>query len=102
MSKALRWSDKWFQRGLWLVALAFAWSLIGLGSIVVKQMQGVEPALTLQQFILASSFFLPFDFGSAMPSYFTSSILRSNMLRTSVANSAWRNGFLRMTPQGRS
>jgi hypothetical protein len=51
MSKALRWSEKWFQRGLWLVALAFAWSLIGLGSVVVRQLQGVEPALTLQQFI---------------------------------------------------
>jgi predicted RNA-binding Zn-ribbon protein involved in translation (DUF1610 family) len=51
MSKALRLSEKWFQRGLWLVALAFAWSLIGLGSVVVRQLQGVEPVLTLQQFI---------------------------------------------------
>ena len=24
MSKALRWSEKWFQRGLWLVAIVFA------------------------------------------------------------------------------
>jgi hypothetical protein len=51
MSKALRLSEKWFQRGLWLVALAFAWSLIGLGSVVVRNLQGVEPVLTLQQFI---------------------------------------------------
>jgi predicted RNA-binding Zn-ribbon protein involved in translation (DUF1610 family) len=51
MSKALRLSEKWFQRGLWLVALAFAWSLIGLGSVVVRNLQRVEPVLTLQQFI---------------------------------------------------
>lgn len=35
MSKALRLSEKWFQRGLWLVALVFAAFLIGLGSTVV-------------------------------------------------------------------
>ena len=29
MSKALRLSEKWFQRGLWLVALVFAGFLIG-------------------------------------------------------------------------
>ena len=51
MSKALRLSEKWFQLGLWLVALVFACFLIGLGGLLVQRMQGVEPALTMDQFI---------------------------------------------------
>jgi len=35
MSKALRLSEKWFHRGLWLVALVFASFLIGLGGTIV-------------------------------------------------------------------
>ncbi len=35
MSKSLRLSEKWFRRGLWLVAFVFAWFLVGLGSTVV-------------------------------------------------------------------
>ena len=31
MSKSLRLSEKWFRRGLWLVAFVFAGFLIGLG-----------------------------------------------------------------------
>ena len=31
MSKTLRLSEKWFHRGLWLVAFLFAWFLTGLG-----------------------------------------------------------------------
>lgn len=51
MSKALRLSEKWFQRGLWLVALAFAGFLIGLGGKVVGNLGGVERQLTLEQFM---------------------------------------------------
>jgi rRNA maturation endonuclease Nob1 len=51
MSKSLRLSEKWFQRGLWLVAFAFAWFLIGLGGQVVGNLGGVEQALTLEQFM---------------------------------------------------
>lgn len=32
MSKSLRLSEKWFRRGLWLVAVVFASFLIGLGA----------------------------------------------------------------------
>jgi hypothetical protein len=35
MSKALRLSEKWFHRGLWVVALVFAGFLIGLGGTIV-------------------------------------------------------------------
>ncbi|UGQ44776.1 zinc ribbon domain-containing protein [Massilia endophytica] len=51
MSKALRLSEKWFQRGLWLVALVFAGFLIGLGGKVVENMNLVEEPLVLQQFV---------------------------------------------------
>lgn len=51
MSKAMRLSEKWFQRGLWLVALAFAAFLIGLGGKVVENLNMVEAPLTVSQFI---------------------------------------------------
>ena len=37
MSKALRLSEKWFRRGLWLVAVVFASFLIGYA--VSRRMQ---------------------------------------------------------------
>lgn len=51
MSKALRLSEKWFQRGLWIVALLFAAFLIGLGGKVVDNLNLVEEPLYLEQFI---------------------------------------------------
>lgn len=51
MSKALRLSEKWFQRGLWGVAFVFAWFLIGLGSTVVGDLPKVETARQLQDFM---------------------------------------------------
>ncbi len=51
MSKALRLSEKWFQRGLWLVAFVFAAFLIGLGGTVVGDLPQVESALTQDDFI---------------------------------------------------
>ena len=41
MSKALRLSEKWFRRGLWLVAFVFAGFLIGLGGTVVNDLPKV-------------------------------------------------------------
>jgi len=51
MSKSLRLSEKWFRRGLWLVALVFASFLIGLGSTVVSDLPQVERVLQLDDFI---------------------------------------------------
>ncbi|WP_338764889.1 zinc ribbon domain-containing protein [Massilia sp. METH4] len=51
MSKALRLSEKWFQRGLWIVALLFAGFLIGLGGKVVDNLNLVEEPIELVQFI---------------------------------------------------
>lgn len=51
MSKTLRRSQTWFQRALWLVALAFAWFLIGLGGKLVDNLGRVEAPPTLEQFI---------------------------------------------------
>ena len=42
MSKSLRSSARWFNLGLWLVALVFAGFLIGLGGIVVDDLPQVE------------------------------------------------------------
>ena len=46
--KALRLSEKWFQRGLWLVAFVFAWFLIGLGGTIVGDLPKVEHAVTTE------------------------------------------------------
>jgi predicted RNA-binding Zn-ribbon protein involved in translation (DUF1610 family) len=51
MSKSLRLSEKWFRRGLWLVALVFAGFLIGLGGTIVGDLPQVERALQLDDFI---------------------------------------------------
>ncbi|MCA0325818.1 MAG: serine endopeptidase [Proteobacteria bacterium] len=51
MSKALRLSEKWFQRGLWLVALVFAGFLIGLGGTLVGDLPKVEAVRTLDDFM---------------------------------------------------
>ena len=53
MSKALRLPEKWFRRGLWLVALFFASFLIGLGSLVVEQLPQAAPVQELEDFIPA-------------------------------------------------
>ncbi|TXI76231.1 MAG: serine endopeptidase [Dechloromonas sp.] len=51
MSKALRWSEKWFRFGLWLVAVVFASFLIGLGGTVVQNLPKVEHRVTLEDFM---------------------------------------------------
>ena len=51
MSKSLRLPEKWFRRGLWLVAAAFAFFLIGLGSLVVGNLPQPNTALEVEQFI---------------------------------------------------
>lgn len=51
MSKSMRWSEKWFRRGLWLVAFVFAWFLVGLGSTVVGDLPQVEQRQTLDDFL---------------------------------------------------
>ncbi|MEX1166859.1 MAG: serine endopeptidase [Hydrogenophaga sp.] len=51
MSKSLRLSEKWFHRGLWLVAFLFAWFLTGLGSTLVGDLPQVEQTQTLEDFM---------------------------------------------------
>lgn len=51
MSKSLRLTEKWMQRGLWLVALVFASFLIGLGGAVVGDLPQVEKRLALDDFM---------------------------------------------------
>ncbi len=51
MSKSMRWSEKWFRRGLWLVAFVFAWFLVGLGSTIVGDLPRVEQRQTLDDFL---------------------------------------------------
>lgn len=51
MSKSLRLSEKWFRRGLWLVAFVFASFLIGLGGTLVENLPKVERNYTLDDFI---------------------------------------------------
>ncbi len=51
MSKGLRLSEKWFQRGLWLIAVIFALFLIGLGGLIVDDLPSVERSYRVADFI---------------------------------------------------
>ncbi|MEE7447218.1 serine endopeptidase [Methylobacterium radiotolerans] len=51
MRSGSRLSERWFKLALWLVALVFAWFLIGLGSLVVGDLPQVEHRYTLEQFL---------------------------------------------------
>ena len=51
MSKTLRLTEKWMQRGLWLVALVFASFLIGLGGTLVGDLPKVEKQLVVDDFM---------------------------------------------------
>ncbi|WP_280188078.1 serine endopeptidase [Delftia sp. PS-11] len=51
MSKALRLPEKWFRRGLWLVAVIFASFLIGLGGLVVGDLPQVESPRSVEDFM---------------------------------------------------
>lgn len=51
MNKGLRLSEKWFQRGLWLIAVIFAAFLIGLGSLVVSDLPRVEKPVDAEEFM---------------------------------------------------
>lgn len=51
MSKSLRLSEKWFRRGLWLVAFVFAGFLIGLGGTIVGDLPQVEKRLVVEDFV---------------------------------------------------
>ncbi|SFC07007.1 hypothetical protein SAMN05216344_10894 [Polaromonas sp. OV174] len=51
MSKTLRLTEKWMQRGLWLVAIVFAGFLIGLGGTLVGDLPKVEKQLSLDDYM---------------------------------------------------
>ena len=51
MARSVRLSEKWFNRGLWLVALIFAGFLTGLGSLVVNDLPQVEHKLTIDDYL---------------------------------------------------
>ena len=51
MSKSLRLSEKWFNRGLWVVAIIFAAFLIGLGGTIIGNLPRVEQVLQRDDFI---------------------------------------------------
>ena len=49
MSKSLRLPEKWFRRGLWLVALVFAGFLIGLGGTIVGDLPMMRVTIVRKQ-----------------------------------------------------
>ncbi|MGZ5180521.1 MAG: serine endopeptidase [Ramlibacter sp.] len=51
MSKAMRLSERWFHRGLWLLAVVFAGFLIGLGGVLVGDLPKVERQMQLDDFL---------------------------------------------------
>ena len=55
MRRSLRLSERWFNRGLWIVAIVFAFCLIGLGSIVVDDLPRVEHQAQRDDFLDGSA-----------------------------------------------
>jgi hypothetical protein len=51
MTKGTRLTEKWMNRGLWLVALAFAGFLIGLGGKIVDNLDYAERPISLMDYI---------------------------------------------------
>jgi predicted RNA-binding Zn-ribbon protein involved in translation (DUF1610 family) len=51
MSKSLRLSEKWFNRGLWVIAVVFAGFLIGLGNIIVGDLPMVDGQIRQSDFL---------------------------------------------------
>ena len=51
MAHHLRLSEKWFNRGLWLIAVLFAYFLIGLGGAVVGDLPRIESRLSPDDFV---------------------------------------------------
>lgn len=50
-NKGIRLSEKWFQRGLWIIAVLFASFLIGLGALVVGDLPKVEKPVDAEEFM---------------------------------------------------
>ena len=51
MTRSLRLSEKWFNRGLWVIALVFAGFLIGLGNVIVGDLPQVDDQIVLEDFV---------------------------------------------------
>jgi hypothetical protein len=51
MSKGLRLTEQWMQRGLWLVAFVFAGFLIGLGGKIVENIWHADPPAPFESFM---------------------------------------------------
>ncbi len=48
---ATRLTEKWINRGLWLIAFIFASFLVGLGSLIVQDLPKVQTAPTINEFV---------------------------------------------------
>jgi hypothetical protein len=51
MARSLRLSEKWFERGLWLIAIVFAGFLIGLGGTIVGDLPQVDGQISREDFV---------------------------------------------------
>jgi predicted RNA-binding Zn-ribbon protein involved in translation (DUF1610 family) len=48
-------SEQWYQRGLWLVSVAFALCLVGFGSLIIQDLPQVERQLQRKDFLDAAA-----------------------------------------------
>ncbi len=51
MARGIRFTETVFNRGLWVVAILFAYFLVALGSLVVRDLPRVDNAVTLERYV---------------------------------------------------
>jgi predicted RNA-binding Zn-ribbon protein involved in translation (DUF1610 family)/murein DD-endopeptidase MepM/ murein hydrolase activator NlpD len=51
MTRGLRFTEKWIHRSLWLVAVAFAFFLAGLASMLIDDLKSTEPVPSAESFM---------------------------------------------------
>ncbi|SEQ88338.1 hypothetical protein SAMN05216548_108195 [Faunimonas pinastri] len=93
MSRSGRLSEKWFQRGLWLVAVVFAVFLVGFGGLLIRDLPHVDRQLSREDLLdqsAAQPLRLAIEGARGQEAVATAELERSSLL-LEAAQSTYRN-----------